>query len=49
MSREIILVGGGMVGGLTALLLAQQGERIHLIEKNNVQIPENDAPFDLRV
>jgi len=48
-NREIIVVGGGMVGALTALLLAKQGFVIHLIEKNPVQLPENDSPFDLRV
>ncbi|PKF60505.1 2-polyprenyl-6-methoxyphenol hydroxylase [Psychromonas sp. psych-6C06] len=48
-NREIIVVGGGMVGALTALLLAQQGFVIHLIEKSPVQVPDEDSPFDLRV
>ncbi|WP_022940157.1 FAD-dependent monooxygenase [Psychromonas hadalis] len=48
-NREIIIVGGGMVGALSALLLAQQGFVIHLIEKNPVIKLANDAPFDLRV
>ena len=48
-NRDIIVVGGGMVGALTALLLAKQGFVIHLIEKNPVLLPEFDSPFDLRV
>jgi len=48
-NREIIVVGGGMVGALTARLLAKQGFVIHLIEKNPVKIPSDDSPFDLRV
>lgn len=46
---KTIIVGGGMVGALTALLLAKQGEEIHLIEKAPVAIPDVDSPFDLRV
>ncbi|GLS92139.1 2-octaprenyl-3-methyl-6-methoxy-1,4-benzoquinol hydroxylase [Psychromonas marina] len=48
-NREIIVVGGGMVGALTALLLAKKGFVIHLVEKNPVQLPTDDAPFELRV
>ena len=48
-SREVIIVGGGMVGGLSALLLAQQGFVIHLIEKNVFTDPVDDSAFDLRV
>ena len=48
-NREIIIVGGGMVGALTALLLAKQGFIIHIIEKNPVSLPASDSPFDLRV
>lgn len=47
--RQIIVVGGGMVGALTALLLAKQGNNIHLVEKSPVVQPLADAPFDLRV
>lgn len=47
--KEIIIVGGGMVGALSALLLAQQGFIIHLIEKNKVQIHQQAGDFDLRV
>lgn len=48
-NREIIVVGGGMVGALTALLLAKQGFIIHLVEKKPVAMPDLDSPFDLRV
>jgi 3-demethoxyubiquinol 3-hydroxylase len=48
-NREIIVVGGGMVGALTALLLAKKGFIIHLIEKNPAKSPAIDSPFDLRV
>ena len=47
--REIIIVGGGMVGALSALLLAQQGDIVHLIEKLSQPIPLHNDPFDLRV
>ncbi len=47
--REVIVVGGGMVGALTALLLAKQGFVIHLIEKDPIELPALDSPFDLRV
>jgi 2-octaprenyl-3-methyl-6-methoxy-1,4-benzoquinol hydroxylase len=48
-NREIIVVGGGMVGALIALLLAKQGFVIHLIEKIPAELPDLDSPFDLRV
>ena len=47
--REVIIVGGGLVGALSASLLAQQGDTIHLIEKSPMPMPEKDAAFDLRV
>jgi len=47
--REIIIVGGGMVGALSALLLAQKGDVIHLIEKSSFNIPAQNDPVDLRV
>lgn len=48
-NRQVIVIGGGMVGALTALLLAKQGDTIHLVEKTPVVQPPEDAPFDLRV
>jgi len=48
-NREIIIVGGGMVGALSASLLAKQGDTIHLIEKSPLTMPQLDDPFDLRV
>ena len=48
-NREIIVVGGGMVGALSALLLAKQGDTLHLVEKSSFTIPKNEDAFDLRV
>ncbi|TEW51430.1 FAD-dependent monooxygenase [Psychromonas algicola] len=48
-NREIIIVGGGMVGALSASLLAKQGDTIHLIEKSPLVMPQIDDQFDLRV
>ena len=47
--REMIVVGGGMVGALSALLLAQQGDTLHLIERSSFTMPKDDDAFDLRV
>lgn len=47
--REIIVVGGGLVGALSALLLAKQGDILHLIEKSAFVMPENNEHVDLRV
>jgi 2-octaprenyl-3-methyl-6-methoxy-1,4-benzoquinol hydroxylase len=48
-NREVILIGGGMVGALSALLLAKQGDLVHLVEKTPSITPLENAPFDLRV
>ncbi len=48
-NREVIVIGGGMVGALTALLLAKQGDNIHLVEKKPFLKPSVSGPFDLRV
>jgi 2-octaprenyl-3-methyl-6-methoxy-1,4-benzoquinol hydroxylase len=47
--REMIVIGGGMVGALSALLLANQGVFVHIVEKKPCMIPVANAPFDLRV
>ena len=47
--REMIVVGGGMVGALSALLLAKQGDTLHLIERSSFIMPKDDDAFDLRV
>jgi 2-octaprenyl-3-methyl-6-methoxy-1,4-benzoquinol hydroxylase len=47
--REMIVIGGGMVGALSALLLANQGIFIHIVEKKTCITPADNAPFDLRV
>lgn len=48
-NKKIIIVGGGMVGALSALLLAKQGYALHLIEKTAVTLPQQQDAFDLRV
>ena len=48
-NRQVIVIGGGMVGALTALLLAKQGDNIHLVERSPVVPPPKEGPFDLRV
>ena len=48
-NRQVIIIGGGMVGALTALLLAKQGNIIHLVEKKPYHKPLENDPFDLRV
>lgn len=48
-NREIIVVGGGLVGALSALLLAKYGDTLHIVEKSTFVMPNNDDPFDLRV
>jgi 2-octaprenyl-3-methyl-6-methoxy-1,4-benzoquinol hydroxylase len=48
-NTKVIVIGGGMVGALTALLLAKQGKSICLVEKTPCVPIDENAPFDLRV
>ncbi|MEL7019708.1 MAG: FAD-dependent oxidoreductase [Pseudomonadota bacterium] len=44
---DIIIVGGGLAGGLTALALAQQNHAVALVEGQTPQAL-TDAPYDGR-
>ena len=48
-NTKVIVIGGGMVGALTALLLAKQGKSICLVEKMPCVSVDENSPFDLRV
>ena len=49
-SYDVILVGAGMVGALTANLLAQQGFSVALVDKGNGQCQLSEFPYyDSRV
>ncbi|MDO4626459.1 MAG: FAD-dependent monooxygenase [Pasteurellaceae bacterium] len=47
--KEIIIVGGGMVGAACALGLAQQGWQVQVIEHNALPNFDPIAPYDLRI
>ncbi|QLB12737.1 2-octaprenyl-3-methyl-6-methoxy-1,4-benzoquinol hydroxylase [Bisgaardia hudsonensis] len=47
--KEIIVVGGGMVGAACVAGLAQQGLEVQLIERNEVPQFDPNAPYDLRI
>lgn len=47
MKKDIIVIGGGMVGAATALGLAQLGLDVMLLEKN--PLPHITADYDLRI
>lgn len=47
--KEIIIVGGGMVGSACALGLAQQGVSVHLIEQQPLPTFQPNQPYDLRI
>ncbi|MBD1389752.1 FAD-dependent oxidoreductase [Neiella sp. HB171785] len=46
---DIIIVGGGMVGCTTALLLAEQGKRVIVLERFEPKSIDADSPMGLRV
>lgn len=47
--KEVIVVGGGMVGAATALGLAKLGLDVALIEKNPLPVFEPRSPYDIRI
>lgn len=46
---DVIIVGGGMVGGVLACALAPSGLRIAVIERSEPAAYQSDQPMDLRV
>ena len=48
MTAEAIIVGGGLVGALTALLLGQQGRRVALVERSRPNREVGELGVDLR-
>lgn len=47
--KDIIIVGGGMVGAACAVGLAQQGWQIQLIEQQSLPHFQPEQPYDLRI
>ncbi|MGC6343205.1 FAD-dependent monooxygenase [Bisgaard Taxon 45] len=47
--KDIIVVGGGMVGAACALGLGQQGHQVQLIEHAPLPQFQPDSPYDLRI
>lgn len=41
---EIIIIGGGVAGSLCAILLAQQGINVTLVEQNELTLPKTPLP-----
>lgn len=48
-AKDIIIIGGGMIGAACAAGLAQQGLNIQLIEKSSLPEFDPEAPYDLRI
>lgn len=46
---DAVVVGGGVVGGATALMLAREGLQVHLVEAREPRPWQADAELDLRV
>ncbi|AKO45927.1 FAD-dependent oxidoreductase [[Haemophilus] ducreyi] len=49
MKKDVIIIGGGMVGAATALGLAKLGLNIALIEKKPLPLFQPDSAYDLRI
>lgn len=49
MHTEILIAGGGMVGAVTACLLAEQGWQVVMIEQTEPEAYAPEQPMDLRV
>lgn len=47
--KDVIVIGGGMVGAATALGLAKLGLNVMLIEKNPLPKFEPESPYDVRI
>lgn len=47
--KDVIVIGGGMVGAATALGLAKQGLNVALLEKNPLPTFSAGQPYDLRI
>lgn len=48
-ATDVVIVGGGMVGGALALGLAQQGFTVMVIEKNAPPVFDASSPPDVRI
>ena len=47
--KDIIIIGGGMIGAACAAGLARLGLQIQLIEHASLPEFDADAPYDLRI
>lgn len=48
MSAEVVIVGGGLVGALTAVLLGAQGRQVELLERSRPQRQVGELGIDIR-
>ena len=47
--KDVIVVGGGMVGSAAAVGLAQLGLKVQLIERTTLPHFEPNQPYDIRI